>query len=95
MKSFIRSFKKEAIFIMESLEKENKKVVICEIDFDNDRESRKAATPREGSEIIMNGKTVVIHMDEFIPHIQVYSLFQKDLENIENKGIMHDIIFSQ
>lgn len=85
-----------AIQKLQELKKENKniRIIICTVDFDNDEESRKTATPDEGCVLVKKSKTIIINEDTFIPHIELYSVKQNDLENIIKKGIMHDIIFS-
>lgn len=84
-----------AIQKLQDLKKENKngKIVICTIDFDNDKESRKVATPDEGCVLVRKSKTIIINEDTFIPHMELYSTKQTDLENIIKTGVMHDIIF--
>lgn len=83
-----------AIKELEDLKKDgkNRNVVICTIDFDNDEESRKIATPEEGCVLVKKSKTIIINEDEYIPHMELYSIVQHDLENILKKGTMHDII---
>jgi 23S rRNA A2030 N6-methylase RlmJ len=83
----------DAIEIMESLKEEKKKVIICEVNFENGEESRKIVEPNEGVILIEKAKTIVMNIDEYISHIQVFSTLQKDLENIKKEGIMYDIIF--
>ena len=85
-----------AIEKLQELKKENKniRIIICTVDFDNDEEFRKTATPDEGCVLVKKSKTIIINEDTFIPHIELYSVKQNDLENIIKKGIMHDIIFS-
>lgn len=85
-----------AIKRLQKLKKENKKakILICTIDFDNDKESRQAATPDEGCILVKKTKTIIINEDPFIPHMECYSIVQNDLENIIKRGVMHDIIFS-
>ena len=85
-----------AIEKLQKLKKENKNgtIVICTVDFDNDEESRKTATVDEGCVLVRKSKTIVINEDTFIPHMELYSVVQNDIENIIKKGIMHDIIFS-
>lgn len=85
----------EAIEKLQELKKENRKreIVICTIDYDKDKESRKVATPDEGCVLIKRSKTIIINEDEFIPHMELYSTKQTDLENIIRRGIMHDIIY--
>lgn len=84
-----------AIQKLQELKKENKNkaIVIYTIDFDKDEESRKTATPDEGCILVRKSKTVIINEDEFIPHMELYSTKQNDLENIIRRGIMHDIFF--
>lgn len=83
-----------AIKKLQDLKRKNKDVtiVICTIDFDNDMESRKMATPDEGCILVKRSKTIIINEDEFIPHMELYSTKQNDLENIIRSGLMHDII---
>lgn len=85
-----------AIEKLQDLKKKNtnQKIVICTIDFDNDKESRKIATPDEGCVLVKKSRTIIIDEDTFIPHMELYSTHQNDIENIIKKGIMHDIIFS-
>lgn len=71
----------------------NRSIIICTIDFDNDEESRKVTTSDEGCVLVKKSKTIIINEDEYIPHMELYSVAQNDLENIIRKGIMHDIIF--
>lgn len=84
-----------AIQKLQELKKTNKnmRIIICTIDFDNDEESRKTATPDEGCILVRKSKTIIFNEDAFIPHIELYSINQSRLENIIKKGIMHDIIF--
>lgn len=84
-----------AIEKLQQLKRENKNgtVVICTVDFDNDKESRKTATPDEGCLLVRKSKTIIINEDTFIPHMELYSVVQNDLENIIKRGVMHDIIF--
>ncbi len=85
-----------AIKKLQELKKENKdgEIVICTVNFDKDEESRKTTTVDEGCVIVRKSKTIIINEDTFIPHMELYSVVQNDLENIIKKGIMHDIIFS-
>ena len=84
-----------AIKDLEELKKDGKNVtiVICTVDFDQDVESRKVATPDEGCVLVRKSKTIIINEDEYIPHMELYSIVQNDLEHMISKGIMHDIIF--
>ena len=83
-----------AIKSLQNLKKDGKKrtIIISTIDFDNDEESRKEATTDEGCVLVRKSKTIIINEDEYIPHMELYSMVQNDLENIIPKGIMHDII---
>lgn len=95
--SSIRKFSDvdSAIKGLEDLKKDGKngKIVICTIDFDNDEESRMVTTPEEGCRLVKKSKTIIINEDEYIPHMELYSMVQNDLKNIIREGIMHDIIF--
>lgn len=72
---------------------ENQKIVICTIDFENDKESRETATPDEGCVLVKKSRTIIIDEDAFISHMELYSTHQKDIKNIIREGVMHDIIF--
>lgn len=84
-----------AIKTLQDLKKDGKasKIIICTVDFDNDEESRMVATPEEGCRLVKKSKTIIINEDEYIPHMELYSMVQNDLKNIIREGIMHDIIF--
>ena len=84
-----------AIKSLQDLKKDGKKrtIIISTIDFDNDEEFRKEATPDEGCVLVRKSKTIIINEDEYIPHMELYSMVQNDLKNIIKKGVMHDIIF--
>ena len=83
----------EAIKKLEQLKKKNKncKVLICTVDFDNDKSESKIGTPEEGCVLIRKSKTVIYNEDTFIPHIQLFSK-EQNIENIISQGIMHDIM---
>lgn len=83
-----------AIKSLQDLKKDGKKrtIIISTIDFDTDVESRKEATPDEGCVLVRKSKTIIINEDEYIPHMELYSMVQNDLENIIKRGVMHDII---
>lgn len=85
-----------AIKKLQDLKKSNKnqKIIICTIDFDKDQESRITATPDDGCVLVKKSRTIIIDEDTYIPHMELYSTHQSDIENIIKKGIMHDIIFS-
>lgn len=95
MNSFKFTDVDDAIRKLQDLKKENKKgrIIICTIDFDNDKESRKTATPDEGCLLVRRSQTIIMNEDTFIPHMELYSRKQTSIENIIKEGIMHDIIF--
>lgn len=97
--NFVRKFSDvdSAIKELEDLKRDGKNVtiVICTVDFDQDVESRKITTPDEGCVLVRKSKTIVINEDEYIPHMELYSIVQNDLEHMIRKGIMHDIIFQK
>lgn len=84
-----------AIKGLQDLKKDGKNatIIICTVDFDNDEESREMTIPDKGCILVKKSKTIIINEDEYIPHIELYSVVQNDLENIIKRGIMHDIIF--
>lgn len=84
----------EAIEMLQKLKKQgkNKKQIVFTIDFDNNSENRQMTTPDEGMFLVRKSKTIIINEDTFLPHMQLFSTPQTDLENIIRKGIMHDII---
>lgn len=86
----------EAINMLQSLKKQkpSKKHMVFTIDFENDIESEKTITPDEGCVLVRKSKTIIINEDVFMPHMQLFSTQQTDIENIIKEGIMHDIIFS-
>ena len=81
-----------AIKKLERLKKENKKAVVCIVDFDKDITEKKLTSYDESCKIIRNGATITYNHDNFIPHLEVFSYPQKQIENIIPKGIMHDIL---
>lgn len=85
----------EAIEMLQKLKRQgkNKKQIIFTIDFDNNNsETRKMTTPDEGIHLVRKSRSIIINEDTFLPHMQLFSIEQTDLENIIRKGIMHDII---
>lgn len=72
--------------------KENKNTVVCVINFDKNTSERKLATFDESCEIIRNGATIAHNRDDYMSHIEVFSVKQKDKEHIIPVGIMHDIL---
>ncbi|MSA02209.1 hypothetical protein GKG47_09175 [Lactonifactor sp. BIOML-A3] len=86
----------QAIKILQKIKKSDKKgkkrrIIISTIDFDKEIEVRKTATPDEGCVLVKNAKTIVFNDDQFIPHMELYSILQ-DIDDIRRCGIMHDII---
>lgn len=81
-----------AIKKLERLKRENRKAVVCIVDFDNDTTEKKIASYDESCKIIRNGATIAHNQDSVVSHLEVFSLPQKQLESIVPKGIMHDIL---
>lgn len=85
-----------AIKILQKMKKVNKsgknrRIIISTIDFAEDMETRKTATPDEGCVLVRKAETIILNDDVFFPHMELYSIFQ-DINNIRRSGIMHDII---
>ena len=85
----------DAIRQLERIKKENKKAVVFVVNFDNDTSEKKTVTYDEGCKIIRNGMTIAHNQDEYISHIEVFSVKQKDKEHILPVGIMHDILIGR
>lgn len=85
----------DAIRQLEQIKKENKKAVVFVVNFDNDTSEKKTVTYDEGCKIIRNGMTIAHNQDEYISHIEVFSVKQKDKEHILPVGIMHDILIGR
>lgn len=85
----------EAINILQSLKKEGKdgKVIVFTVNYDKNEESKKVVSPDEGCALVKRSQTVIINEDTYIPHMQLYSKKQTNIENIIRQGTMHDIIF--
>ena len=81
-----------AIKKLERLKRENKKAVVCIVDFDKDITEKKLTSYDESCRIIRNGATIAHNHDSFMSHLEVFSYPQKQIENIIPKGIMHDIL---
>lgn len=86
----------KAIEILQKMKKENKsgkkrRIIISTIDFDEDIQTRKTATPEEGCVLVRKAETIVLNDDIFFTHMELYSIFQ-DINDIRRNGIMHDII---
>lgn len=81
-----------AIKKLEKMKKENKNTVVFIVDFDNNTTKRKIANYDESCKIIRNGITIAHNQDDYISHIEVFSVKQKDKNNILPIGIMHDIL---
>ena len=82
-----------AIRRLQEIKKSNKKrrITICTIDFDNDIETVKTASPDEGCILINKSKTIILNDDQYFPHLELYPIMQ-DIDNIKAVGVMHDII---
>ena len=95
MESYTFGNIEDAIQRLQEIKKEgrNDRVIIFTIDFDNNTESKKVMTSDEGCVLVRKSKTIIINEDTLIPHIQLFSTPQTNIENLIKKGIMHDIIF--
>lgn len=95
MESYKFSSYDDAIKMLRKMKKQgrNKKHVVFTIDFDNDTESKSSITLEEGCTLVRKSKTIVINEDVYIPHMQLFSTDQTDIQSIKKEGIMHDIIF--
>lgn len=82
----------DAVSKLPKIKKGGKKVLVCVINFDNEQEDRMAVTYDEGCKLIKNAKTIIHNDDPFIPHMELFSVIQKDINNIIKRGVMHDII---
>lgn len=80
-----------AIAQLEKIKNGNKNVVVFIINFDKNTSEKIIANYDESCKIIRNGSTIAYNQDDFIPHIEVFSVVQKNKENILPIGIMHDI----
>lgn len=80
-----------AISLLERIKKENSNITVFIINFDENTSERKNMSYNESCDIIRNGSTIAYNQDDFIPHIEVFSIMQKNKENILPIGIMHDI----
>lgn len=85
----------KAIEMLQNMKKNDKhgKIVVFTINFNDNTESKKITTADEGCILVRKSKTIIINEDTFLPHMQLFSNTQTDIENIIKKGIMHDIIF--
>lgn len=95
MESYNFSNYDDAIIMLQRMKKQrrHKKSIVFTIDFDNDTESKSAITFDEGCTLVKKSKTIIINEDVYIPHMQLFSTIQTDIENIRREGIVHDIIF--
>lgn len=95
MKSYFKIMNiDDAIKKLQDVKKNNGNglIIIYTIDFDNNTESRKATTVEYGSRLVKKSKTIIMNEDQYIPHMELYSIKQTDIKNIIKKGVMHDII---
>lgn len=81
----------KAIKKLARIKKGNRRVAICIIDFDNDTTEKVIASYSESCNIIKNGMTIAHNQDEYISHLEVFSVVQ-DINNISPIGTMHDIL---
>ena len=84
-----------AIAKLERLKKENKKASVCIVNFDEETSEKRLASYDESCDIIRNGLTIAHNQDDYISHIEVFSVRQKDRNHIIPSGIMHDIIIGR
>lgn len=81
----------QAIEKLEYMKRKGKRTIVCVIDFDNDTEERKTVTYAESCRLIEKANTIIHNQDDFIPHLELYSITQKDIYNIIPKGIIQDL----
>lgn len=95
MESYKFSNYDDAIEMLQQMKKKggNRKSPVFTIDFDNDTESKSSITFDEGCILVKKSKTIIINEDVYIPHMQLFSTIQTDIENIRREGVMQDIIF--
>lgn len=95
MESYKFSNYDDAINMLQQMKKQgkNKKSVVFTIDFDNNTESKSSITLDEGCTLVKKSKTIIINEDVYIPHMQLFSTVQTNINCIKREGIMHDIIF--
>lgn len=81
--------------IISELKTENsdKKVVVCTVDFNKNKEERHLCAIDDCVKLIKKAKAAIVEHDEFFGHLQLYSTSQNDVENIVRSGVMYDIIF--
>ena len=84
----------DAISKLPKMKKGGKKVLVCVIDFDNEQEDRMTVTYDEGCKLIRDAKTIIHNDDQYVPHMELFSVIQKDINNIIRRGVIHDIILS-
>ena len=82
----------DAISKLQRLKKCGKKALVYVINFDNEQEDRMIVTYDEGCRLIRDAKTIVHNDDQYVPHMELFSVIQKDINNIIRRGVMHDII---
>ena len=81
-----------AIKELENIKNSGRNIVVCMINFDKKSSKKIIATYDESCKIIRNGVTIAHNRDEYISHLEVFSILQNDIKNIKPKGIMHDIL---
>ena len=85
----------KAISLLEKIKENNSNVAVFIINFDENTSEMKNMSYNESCNIIHKGSTIAYNQDDFIPHIEVFSVVQKDKENILPIGIMHDIFIQR
>ena len=81
-----------AIKELSKLKKNNKHVAVWVIDFDKEHEDKIMVSYTEGCNLIRKAKSIVHNDDEYIPHLELFSIVQKDINNVIRSGTMHDIL---
>jgi hypothetical protein len=47
----------------------------------------------DAEEIIKSASTIILNKDNWLQHMQCYTIKQDDINNIKREGIMYDIIY--
>jgi len=82
--------KEEAIERLLNYKKE--KVLVYKINFDEMEERKKFVSKEECFILIENAKTIIFNEDDFISHMELFSVLQRDIENLTREGIMYDVL---
>lgn len=68
------------------------KILVCIVDLDNGKTSRKRKTIQEGCAIIRKSKLLVLNEDNFFPHIMAFSNMTKQDDFLPQNGEIHDFL---